>query len=162
MNQLYCNQSLRYLFIPITLKNYVNFHQQQKKEIKNVLNKYEERYTTKTNKTIYHLMIIALQSEMNLLLYNLRYEKMDQTVEKVKEVITKYLAISTDGNQNILSTISKFLTEIEPLYIELVKIEYKYYIIKEQEKEQQRLIREQMRQEAEERKLLAAEQKKIR
>ncbi|GAJ97780.1 hypothetical protein JCM19055_658 [Geomicrobium sp. JCM 19055] len=107
-------------------------------------------------------MIIALQSEMNLLLYNLRYEKMDQTVEKVKEVITKYLAISTDGNQNILSTISKFLTEIEPLYIELVKIEYKYYIIKEQEKEQQRLIREQMRQEAEERKLLAAEQKKIR
>ncbi|WP_265181708.1 hypothetical protein [Geomicrobium sp. JCM 19055] len=99
---------------------------------------------------------------MNLLLYNLRYEKMDQTVEKVKEVITKYLAISTDGNQNILSTISKFLTEIEPLYIELVKIEYKYYIIKEQEKEQQRLIREQMRQEAEERKLLAAEQKKIR
>lgn len=132
-----------------------------KREIKKVLSKYEGRYTTKANKTIYNLMIIGLQAEIQLLLYQLRYNKIDESVQSVKEIITKYLAICGEGNKSILSTITRFLTEIEPLYIELVQIEYKYYIYREQEKEEQRLIREQMRQEAAERKALAQEKKKL-
>src|SRR5699024_9603338 len=51
--------------------------------------------------------------------------------------------------------------EIEPLYYELVEIEYKYYVYREREKEEQKLIKEQMRQEAQERKQLVAERKKL-
>lgn len=131
------------------------------REIKNVLSKYEERYTTKANRTIYHLMIIGLQAEMQLLLFQLKFNKKDETIESVKDVITKYLAISADGNKSILPTITKFLTEIEPLYFELVEIEYKYYVYREREREEQKLIKEQMRQEAQERKQLQAERKKL-
>lgn len=131
------------------------------KEIKNVLSKYEDRYTTKANKTIYTLMIIGLQAEMQLILFQLRFNKKDETIQSVKDIITKYLAISGGGNQSILPTITKFLTEIEPLYFELVDIEYKYYVYREQEREEQKLIKEQMRQEAAERKQLESERKKL-
>ncbi len=131
------------------------------KEIKSVLEKYEDRYTTKANKTIYNLMIVGLQAEMQLVLSQLRHNKLDESIQLVKDIITKYLAICGSGNQSILSTITKFLTEIEPLYLELINIEYKYYVYREREKEEQRLIKEQMKQEALERKQLAEEQKKL-
>ncbi|MDR2773519.1 MAG: GIY-YIG nuclease family protein, partial [Tannerella sp.] len=47
------------------------------------------------------------------------------------------------------------------LFIEAVKIEYEYYIKQERMKEEQRAIREQMKQEAAERKRLEEEQRKI-
>ncbi|WP_234028599.1 GIY-YIG nuclease family protein [Lentibacillus sp. Marseille-P4043] len=131
------------------------------KEIQNVLGRYEDRYTTKANKTIYNLMIIGLQAEMQLLLFQLKYNKLDESIQSVKDIITKYLAICGNGNQSILPTITKFLTEIEPLYVELINIEYKYYVYREREKEEQKLIKEQMRQEAQEKKQLAAEEKKL-
>lgn len=131
------------------------------KEIKNVYNKYEERYTTKGNKTIYQLMVIGLQAEIQILLLQLKYNKLDESIQAVKDIITKYLAICANGNQSILPTITKFLSEIEPLYVELINIEYKYYVYREREKEEQRMIKEQMKQEAAERKQLAEEQKKL-
>lgn len=132
-----------------------------KKEIANLLVTYEKRYTTKANKTIYNLMIIGLQSEMQILLYKLSYEKLDDTKQFVKDIMTKYLVIAAEGNKAILPTITKFISEIEPLYLELVDIEYRYYIYRQREKEEQKAIKEQMKQEAEERKILEAERKKL-
>src|SRR5690625_5242009 len=132
-----------------------------KREIKNLLRKYEDRYTTKANKTIYNLMIIGLQAEVQILLLQLKYNKLDESEEAVNNIITKYLSICATGNKAILPTITKFLTEIEPLYKELIQIEYKYYVYREQEKEEQKMIKEQMRQEAEEKKKLAEEKKKL-
>lgn len=132
-----------------------------KKEINNVLEKYESRYNTKANKTIYNLMIIGLQAEIQILLFQLKYNNLNESKQIVKDIVTKYLAICGEGNRSILSTITKFLTEIEPLYIELIEIEYKYYVYREREKEEQRMIREQMKQEAAERKQLEEERKKL-
>lgn len=131
------------------------------KEIENVLERYETRYSTKANKTIYHLMVIGLRAELQLLLLELKYNKLDESIDIVKDIIKKYLTITSEGNQSILSTITRFLSEIEPLFVELVQIEYKYYVYREKEKEEQRLIKEQMRQEAEEKKRLAEEKKKL-
>ena len=132
-----------------------------KKEIKSLLESYEKRYTTKANKTIYNLMIIGLQSEMQILLYKLTYEKLSDTRQSVKDIMTKYLIIAAEGNKSILSTITKFISEIEPLYLELVDIEYRYYIYRQREKEEQKAIKEQMKQEAEEKKILEIERKKL-
>ncbi|WP_081760233.1 GIY-YIG nuclease family protein [Sporosarcina sp. D27] len=131
------------------------------KEIQTVLEKYEDRYTTKGNKTIYNLMVIGLQAEIQILLLQLRFNKLDESKQAVKDIITKYLSICANGNMNILPTITRFLTEIEPLYLELIDIEYKYYMYREREKEEQRIIREQMKQEAAERKQLEEERKKL-
>lgn len=131
------------------------------KIIDQVLKTYEKRYTTKANTSIYQLMVIALRAELQNLLYNLKYEKLETTVNDVKETTGKYLKLAAEGNQSIAPTLTKFIGEIEHLFINAVKIEYEYYVKKEQEKSEQAAIREQMRQEADERKLLKEERKKI-
>lgn len=131
------------------------------KQIEQVMLSYAARYTTKANQTIYKLMVIALRAELQNILYNLKFEKLDHAIEQVKEVTAKFLQIASEGNQNIAGTLSKFIGEIEYLFINAVKIEYNYYVKKEQARQEQLAIREQMRQEAEERKALEAERKKI-
>ena len=71
------------------------------------------------------------------------------------------MKLACEGNQSIAGTLTKFIGEIEYLFINAVKIEYNYYVKKEQARQEQLAIKEQMRQEAEERKALAAEKAKI-
>ena len=131
------------------------------KQIEKILSQYRKRYTTKANKAIYELMVIALRAELQNILYNLKYEKLDKAIDQVKETTKKYLDIAAAGNQSIAGTLTKFIGEIEYLFINAVKIEYNYYVKKEQARQEQLAIREQMKQEAEERKALEQEKKKI-
>jgi hypothetical protein len=131
------------------------------KLIKELLVKYEGRYTTKTNMAIYKLMVIALESELQNILFNLKFSKLDKALKDIKAMTAKYQKISTDGNQNIAPTIARFIGEIEFLFSEAIKIEYEYYIQKERIREEQKAIREKIRQEASERKQLEAERKKV-
>ena len=136
-------------------------YRQNDRQINQVLEKYASRYTTKANQAIYKLMVIALRAELQNILYNLKYEKLDKSVEDIQAVTRKYLNIAAEGNQSIAGTLTKFIGEIEYLFINAVKIEYNYYVKKEQARQEQLAIREQMRQEAEERKALEAERKKV-
>ena len=131
------------------------------KQINSVFEKYAARYTTKANQAIYKLMVIALRAELQNILYNLKYEKLEKSIDDVKTVTQKYLKIAGEGNQSIVGTLTKFIGEIEYLFINAVKIEYNYYVKKEQARQEQLAIKEQMRQEAEERKALEAERKKV-
>jgi len=134
---------------------------QNNKVIQDLLARYKSRYTTRTNTTIYQLMVIALEAELQNVLYNLSYAKLDKSIKDIKTITAKYQKIASDGNQSIANTVARFIGEIEYLFIEAIKIEYEYYVQKERIKEEQRALREQMRQEAAERKLLEAERKKI-
>ncbi len=136
-------------------------YNQNEKIIQEILVKYQGRYTTKANMTIYKLMVIALEAELQNVLFNLSYSKLDKAVKDIKAITAKYLKIATDGNQSIATTVTKFIGEIEFLFIEAIKIEYEYYIQKARIKEEQKAIREQMRQEAAEIKLLEEERKKV-
>lgn len=136
-------------------------YREVEKQINTVLEHYSARYTTKANKSIYQLMVIALRAELQNILYELKYEKLDAAIEKVKTMTAKYLKIAGEGNQSIAGTLTKFIGEIEYLFIDAVKIEYNYYVKKEQAKQEQLAIREQMRQEAEERRILEQERKKV-
>lgn len=136
-------------------------YNQNARVIKELLVKYQGRYTTKANATIYQLMVIALEAELQNVLYNLKYSKLDKAIKDVKTITAKYQKIATDGNQSIASTVTRFIGEIEYLFIEAIKIEYEYYIQKERIKEEQKALRDQMRQEAAERKLLEEERQKV-
>ncbi len=131
------------------------------KQIEKLLEQYSIRYTTKANKAIYDLMVIALRAELQNILYNLRGEKLENAIETLQKTTAKYLAIAAEGNQSIAGTITKFIGEIEYLFINAIKIEHTYYIRKEQARQEQLAIKEQMRQEAAERKALEEERKKI-
>lgn len=143
------------------MKDLRKAYRENDKQITSILESYSSRYTTKANKAIYSLMVIALRAELQNILYNLKYEKLDVSIEKVKSISAKYLKIAGEGNQNISGTLTKFIGEIEYLFINAVKIEYNYYVKKEQARQEQLALKEQMRQEAEERKALEAERKRV-
>lgn len=136
-------------------------YKSNEKQIDELMKKYTSWYTTKANKAIYSLMVIALKAELQNILYNMKYEKLDNSIDSVKAVTKKYLDIASAGNQSIVNNLKKFIGELEYLFINAVKIEYNYYVKKEQAKQEQQAIREQMRQEAAEQKALEAERKKI-
>lgn len=143
------------------IKSLRKAYRENDKQIESLLSRYSGRYTTKANQTIYRLMVIALRAELQNILYGLKYEKLDTAVEQVKDMTAKYLAIASEGNQSIAGTMTKFIGEIEYLFINAVKIEYNYYVKKEQARQEQLEIREKMKQEAAERKALEAERKKV-
>lgn len=131
------------------------------KQIDSLLSRYSTRYTTKANRAIYELMVIALRSELQNILSNLKYDKLDTAINQVKAMTAKYLTIAGDGNQNIAGTLTKFIGEVEYLFINAVKIEYNYYVKREQAKQEQAELREQQKQEREERKALEQERKRV-
>ncbi|MFR4766797.1 MAG: GIY-YIG nuclease family protein [Paraclostridium sordellii] len=143
------------------LKDLRKAFNENEKSIKQTLERYESRYTTKTNATIYKLMVIALKAEQQNILYNLKYDKLEKSIEYVKKVTEKFLNIASEGNQSIVGTITKFIGEIEYLFIKSIEIEYEYYVKKEKQKEEQARLREQMKQEAEERRLLEQQKKQV-
>lgn len=143
------------------VKQLRKLYNQNHKIIQDTLDKYKVRYTTKANMAIYKLMVIALEAELQNVLYNINFGKLEKAVNDIKNITAKYLNIATEGNQNIAPTIMKFIGEIEYLFIEAVKIEYEYYVQKNRIKEEQRAIREQMRQEAEERRQLEQQRKQV-
>lgn len=145
----------------MNMKDLRKAYRDNDRQIENLLEQYSSRYTTKANQTIYKLMVIALRAELQNILYSLRYEKLDEAITQVKNMTAKYLSIASEGNQSIVGTMTKFIGQIEYLFINAVKIEYNYYVKKEQAKQEQAAIREKIRQEAAERKALEAERKKI-
>lgn len=143
------------------IKDLRKAYKENDKLISNLLVQYSSRYSTKANRTIYQLMVLALRAELQNILYNLKYDKLEASVSAVKNFTQKYLKIAADGNQSIAGTLTKFIGEIEYLFINSVKIEYNYYVKKEQAKQEQLAIRQLMREEAEERRLLIQQQKQI-
>lgn len=131
------------------------------KIINETLARYESRYTTKTNRAIYQLMVLGLRAELQNVLYTLTYSKLNDGIAAIKELINKYLNIARDGSQTIASTLAKFIGELEPLFIDSVKIEYEYYVKKEAARQEQLELRAQMREEAEERKRLKEQQEQM-
>lgn len=153
--------SISLQFHSLDVKELRKAYKENEKQIDQLMELYKSRYTTKSNKSIYSLVVIALKAELQNVLYNLKYDKLEKSIEDIKTISAKYLKIATEGNQSIAGTLTKFVGEMEYLFINAVKIEYSYYTKKEQARQEQLALKEQMRQEAEERKALEAEKKKV-
>lgn len=134
---------------------------ENQKQISKLVESYQGRYNTKANATIYQLMVLALEAELRNILHGLHFGKLDSAIEDVKQLTARYYSIASSGNQTIASTLTKFIGQLEYFYIEAVKIEYEYYVKRERAREEQRALKEQIRQEEEERKALEAQRKKM-
>ncbi len=145
----------------LSMKDLRAQYRKTERAIKETYEAYQKRYTTKANATLYKLMVLALQAELQLILKNLSFGKLEDAEEKVKKLTATYYLLIADGNQTIAPTLNRFAGQIEYLYIEAVKLEYEYFVRREQAKEEQRALREQMRQEAAERKQLEQQKKKV-
>ena len=145
----------------LDMKDLRKRYRENEKNIQATFEKYKDRYTTKANIAIYRLMVIALSAELQNVLNNIGFGKLDDALHDIQEITKKYYVIAAEGNQSIAPTVKKFIGELDYYFQEAVRIEYEYYVQKERAREEQRAIREQMRQEAEERRELERQQKQI-
>lgn len=145
----------------LSIKSLRSLYKKNEQTILQITESYQSQYTTKANAAIYKLMVMALNAELNNILRDLKFGKLDESVNRVKAMTSQYYLLASEGNQTIAPTLRKFIGQIEYLYIEAVKIEYEYYTQQERIKEEQRALREQMRQEAEERKQLEQQRKQV-
>lgn len=136
-------------------------YNQNQREIQKVFERYQVRYTSKSNTAIYKLMVIAMEAELQNVLSTLSYGKLEDALNHIKQITERYYQVAVEGNQSIASTMTHFIAEIDYLFKDTVEIEYEYHLQKQRIKEEQKALREQMRQEAEEQKALEAERKKI-
>lgn len=151
---------------------HLHFHSQELKDLRKRANdinrqidaiqkEYESRYTTVAIQAMYRFMTLTLRAELQNILYNLKYDKLDKNLHAMREMIAKCERIAIEGSKTIAPTIKRFLLQMESLFEELIKIEYEYYVQQERIKEEQRAIREQMRMEAAERRELERQQQQI-
>ena len=129
--------------------------------IDKILKSYQSRYKTKSTQAIYQLLAIGLKAELQNVLIELRYGKIETALEEVDKICDKYNEIAAGGNQTIAQSMNSFISEIRYLFKSAVKIEYTYYIKKEQARQEQLEIRQKMKEETEERRRLELERKRI-
>jgi len=67
--------------------------QQNEKAIAELFAVYRSRYTTKANVTMYRLMVIALEAELQNVLFKLSGSRLDRATGDVKAVTAKYQKI---------------------------------------------------------------------
>lgn len=145
----------------LTMKQLRARYTNLRKQIVELCKSHEKRYTTKTNATLYKLMVLAMEAELENVLYKLQFGRLELGIDAVKHLTARYYSLAAEGNQNIAPTLKSFIGQIESLYLDVVATEYEYYVQRERAKEEQKALREQMRQEAEERKQLEREKKKV-
>ena len=145
----------------LTIKDLRAEFRQNERRIRDICEEYQSRYTSKTNTTIYRLVVLALQEGVQNIYHSLSFGKLENGIALLRTLTSKCFDIAIEGNQTIVSTLSRFIGQVEYLYIESIKIEYEYHVKRERAKEEQRAIREQMRQEAEERRALEIQRKQV-
>lgn len=139
---------------------------------------FDEQFSNKAISAIYKLTVIAMQAELQNILYTIKYQKLADAVSSVSAMTRKYSVLAEEACQTITGTMSSYLSRakkgktipdalrenimrLKYLFNNAVKIEYNYYVKKEQEKAEQAALREQMRVEAAEKKALEEERKKV-
>lgn len=120
------------------------------RQIDDLFTTYQGRYTSKTSQAMYQLMLLALRAELQNALSNLKFGEIDNTVDQVREIVLKYVAIVSESNQSIAGTMRKFIGELEHLFMNAVHVESTYQVRREQMRQQQVALKLQMRAESEE------------
>jgi len=144
-----------------TLRDLRKAYKDNESEINNLVSGFERQYTTKANKSIYALMVMGVKAELQNVITKLKYNKLEDSEDRIRDIIQKYQNIADEGNKTLYNSILRFLGALEYLLLNAVKIEYNYYIRKEQQRQEQLELKAKLREEKEEREALAREKKKI-
>lgn len=131
------------------------------KRIDSLCDEFSARYQTKALKSLFAITVVYLKLELRVILEELRYKAQDEAISKVGKLMLRVQQMYEDGNRTILPTILAFLGELEKICIDAVKVEYLWYLRKEQQRQEQIALREKMKEEREERLRLEEERKRV-
>lgn len=119
------------------------------------------RFQQKTIKSLFASVILYAKLELRGILEDLRYDGQEEASLKVRRLVVRLMDMLEEGNKTIRPAFLAFLGEVEQLGLEAVKVEYVWYVRREQQKQEQAALRERMREEREERIRAEQERKRI-
>ena len=131
------------------------------KRIDSLCEEFSLRYQSKAMKSLFSITVVYLKLELRVILEELRYKAQDEAISKVGKLMLRIQQVYEDGNRTILPTVVAFIGELEKIFIDAVKVEYLWYLRKEQQRQEQIALREKMREEREERLRLEEERKRV-
>lgn len=131
------------------------------RRIDSLCEEFSSRYQTKAIKSLMSVTVIYLKLELRVILAELRYKAQEEAIGKIAKLMLRVQQLYEDGNRTILPTVLAFLGELEKTFIDAVKVEYLWYLRKEQQKQEQLALREKMREEREERMRLEEERRRV-
>ncbi len=131
------------------------------KRIDSLCEEFTLRYQAKSTKSLFAVTVMYLKLELRVILEELRYKAQEEAISKVGKLMLRVRMLHEDGNRTILPTVLAFLGELEKIFIDAVKVEYLWYLRKEQQRQEQLALREKMREEREERLRLEEERRRI-
>lgn len=129
--------------------------------IDSLCDEFSMKFQQKAYRSLFATVVLYLKLEIRCIMEELRYKEQDEAIKKVRHLMFRVQDLLEDGNKTILPTAVAFLGEMEKLGIDAVKVEYLWYLRKEQQKQEQAAIRERMREEREERIRMEEERKRI-
>lgn len=91
------------------------------KQIEKILRQYQGRYTTKANQAIYDLMVIALRAELQNVLYNLKYDKLDNGIQQVQDITKNILRLPHKVIRALLELLPSLLAKLNICLLTLLK-----------------------------------------
>ncbi len=131
------------------------------KRIDSLCEEFSMRYQAKAIRSLFSVTVIYLKLELRVILEELKYKAQEEAISKVGKLMLRVQQLFEDGNKTILPTIKAFLGELEKTFIDAVKVEYLWYLRKEQQRQEQIALREKMKEEREERLRLEEERKRV-
>jgi len=131
------------------------------KRIDSLCDEFSMRYQQKAMKSLFAVTVLYLKLELRTILSELRYKAQEEAISKVGKLMLRVQQMYEEGNRTILPTVLAFLGELEKTFIDAVKVEYLWYLRKEQQRQEQMALREKMREEREERLRLEEERKRV-
>lgn len=131
------------------------------KRIDSLCEEFSLRYQAKALKSLYTITVVYLKLELRVILEELRYKAQDEAISKVGKLMLRVQQMYEDGNKTIMPTVLAFLGELEKIFIDAVKVEYLWYVRKEQQRQEQIELREKMREDREARLRNEEERKRI-
>ncbi len=131
------------------------------KRIDSLCEEFSLRYQAKAMKSLFTITVIYLKLELRVILEELRYKAQEEAISKVGKLMLRVQQMYEDGNKTIRPTVLAFLGELEKIFIDAVKVEYLWYLRKEQQRQEQIALREKMREEREDRLRLEEERRRV-
>lgn len=146
---------------PLDAKQLRKQIQANNKDIKEVSDYFIKNCNVKSHILIYRLLKEASIAEVKNVIYGVQNGKLSSNRKLVQQITQKYCNLVFEENPTLANEMEQFLSQIEYFNLKSINDAYLYYTHQRQEREEQALLREQMKQEQNEIKKLEEQRQKV-
>lgn len=123
-------QSVHLKMLSYQMEDLKVMHEANNQLIEQLLQRYEGKFTKPNDRVVFQLMTLAMRAELQLLINDMEYAGLDKAQVSVHLTANKYLRIVSFANLDVSELLTTYMTELEYLLKETLRIEHHYHLRK--------------------------------